>query len=85
METWTLVLIGWLVCGVGAYVITQQKGRDDAGSAGVLGFVLGPIGLVMAAMSRPADPTRIGRVCRNCGQVVAQDRERLCDKCGEPF
>lgn len=80
-----IVVALWVICGIAAFLITMQKGRDDAMSAGVMGFVLGPIGLVMAATSRSPDVTHVGRVCVHCGKVVAQDRERLCDHCGEPF
>lgn len=75
----------WLICGVGAYLITAQKGRDDAGMAGIMGVLMGPLGLVAAAMAGPQDPARHGRVCARCGKVVAADRERLCNHCGEPF
>jgi hypothetical protein len=85
-STTALIVIAiWLICGVGAYLITAQKGRDDAGSAGILAVLLGPIGLVSAAMARPADPARVGRVCASCGKVVAQERDRLCNHCGQPF
>jgi hypothetical protein len=75
----------WFAFGAAAYLVTAQKGRDDAGSAGVIGFLLGPIGLVMAIMAKPASAERTGRVCANCGKTVAQDRDRLCNHCGEPF
>lgn len=85
-ETTLLVLLGiWIVCGIGAYLITAQKGRDDAGSAGMMGFLLGPIGLVLAATAKPPAAGTVGRRCVHCGKVVAADRERLCNNCGEPF
>lgn len=85
-ETTWLVAFGiWIVCGIGAYLITAQKGRDDAGSAGFMGFLLGPVGLVMAAMAKPPAVGRTGRVCVHCGKTVAADRERPCNHCGEPF
>jgi len=84
MEVYAVLAV-WLICGIGAYLITAQKGRDDAGSAGVVGFLLGPIGLIGAAMAKPGVVARQGRVCVNCGKIVAQDRERLCNHCGEPF
>lgn len=84
MELWIVVIV-WLVCGIGAYLITAQKGRDDAGSAGVMAFVLGPIGLVMAATAKTPSADHAGRVCVRCGKVVAQDRERLCNHCGDAF
>ena len=85
MNEWLIVIVLWVVCGVGAYLITAQKGRDDAGSAGVMGFVLGPIGLVMAATAKPPREGTVGRICVHCGKVVASDRERLCNNCGEAF
>ena len=87
MDNTTLLIAAgiWLICGIGAYLITAQKGRDDAGSAGVMGFVLGPIGLVMAATAKPPRPAQKDRICPHCGQTVAADRNRLCNHCGEPF
>jgi hypothetical protein len=39
------IIIFWLVCGVFAAIIANEKGRD--GCLGfVVGFFLGPIGLV---------------------------------------
>lgn len=84
-QTLLIVVAVWLVCGIGAFLITAQKGRDDSGSAGIMGFLLGPIGLVMAAMSGTPKPEMVGRVCVHCGKVVATDRERLCNHCGLPF
>ncbi len=80
--TLLIALTLWVVCGIGAYLITAQKGRDDAGSAGIMGFVLGPIGLVIAAAAKaPTGP----RTCKNCGATVAQDRTVLCQSCGQRF
>jgi hypothetical protein len=85
-ESTLLIAAGiWLVCGIGAYLIVAQKGRDDAGSADVMGFLLGPIGLVWAAMSGAPKPGTTGRVCVHCGKVVAADRDRLCNHCGLTF
>lgn len=84
-STVLIVLTLWIVCGIGAYVITAQKGRDDAGSAGIMAFLFGPLGLVMAAMAGTPKAGTTGRVCVNCGKTVAQDRERLCNHCGLPF
>lgn len=83
--TWLIAFAIWLVCGVGAYLIVAQKGRDDAGSAGLMGFLLGPIGLVWAAASKPPLKGTVGRVCVHCGKTVATDRQRLCNHCGLPF
>lgn len=83
--TLLIALVVWVICGIGAYLIRAQKGRDDAGSAGIMGFLLGPIGLLVAAMSGPPKPGTTGRVCVRCGRIVAADRERLCNHCGEPF
>lgn len=84
-ETVLIVIAIWLICGIGAYLITTQKGRDDAGSAGVMGFVLGPIGLVIAVAAKPPRSDMVGRTCVHCGKTVASDRERLCNHCGLPF
>lgn len=83
-DTTLLIAAGiWILCGIGAYLITAQKGRDDAGSAGVMGVLLGPIGLVMAATAKPPQGPAV--TCAHCGKTVAQDRARLCNHCGQPF
>jgi hypothetical protein len=83
----TVLIAGviWLICAVGAYLIAAQKGRGDAGSLGLMGFLLGPIALVMAALSEAPRAGTTGRVCVHCGKVVAADRDRLCNHCGLAF
>lgn len=80
----TLILILWIVCAVGAYLIASSKGDPNPGTWGLAGLLLGPLGLLLAAMM--AKPPKHGeRICVRCGRGVAPDRERLCDNCGEPF
>lgn len=73
----------WILCGIGAYWIAQRRGSTEAGTAGMMGLVLGPIGLLMA--SAKPQPRIEGRVCINCGKVVDPYREKLCNHCGLPF
>lgn len=47
-----IYIILWLVCGVIAAIIYSNKGRS--GAAGFLvGFLLGPIGIILTLVSRP--------------------------------
>lgn len=83
---WLIAFAIWLICAVGAYLIAGQKGDANPGSWGVAGFVLGPIGLVMAAvLAKPPRAGSVGRVCDHCGKTVAADREQRCNHCGELF
>lgn len=48
-----VILLGfWLVCGIAAGIIAQDKG-DDATGAFALGLLLGPIGIVLAIVKKP--------------------------------
>lgn len=86
MDTTLLVIVAiWLICAVGAYLIAASKQAPDPGMWGVAGFLLGPIGLVGAAVAAKPGKFAEGRVCARCGKTVARDRERLCNHCGEPF
>jgi hypothetical protein len=50
-----ILLAVWLVCGIAAGIIAQDKG-DDATGAFALGLLLGPIGIVLAIVKKPQLP-----------------------------
>lgn len=43
-----LVVIFWVLCGIGSAIVAASKGRSGCGWL-ILGFALGPIGLLMSA------------------------------------
>jgi len=48
MDDYTLLVVLWVVCAVAAYFIAQSRGVKGAGGWALVGFLLGPIGLVLA-------------------------------------
>jgi hypothetical protein len=86
MEVYCIVF--WLICGVIAYYIYQGKGR--AGCWGFLvGFMLGPLGIVYALVRSPDTrrseelQVRAGtaRWCPHCGELIRYGA-RVCKHCG---
>lgn len=83
-----LVILGWAVCwAVLGYFIGNGKGRGEEGAA--LGFFLGPIGILIAAMmgakrtpGREADgaSSSVRTRCRYCRESVALDAT-VCPHC----
>lgn len=70
------LFLGLLLCGFIGRAVAAQK---DAGTAGFyLGFFLGPLGIVVAALidGRP--------LCPNCGGRI-QGRPQMCQHCGTRF
>lgn len=41
----------WLVCGVGAFLIAQNRGATNAPTWFLVGVLLGPLGILFAALS----------------------------------
>lgn len=69
-----LYVIIWIICGIGAGFMYQQKGRDLA--TGLLGgLLLGPIGLVLAALT---PTTRVK--CPHCAELISPEA-RICPHC----
>jgi hypothetical protein len=85
-------LLFWILCGACAVAIARARGRRTLGW-GLLGFLLGPIGVVLAYMM-PVDTSAIeldqlasgeGRRCPRCAEVVRADAQ-VCRFCGaEPL
>jgi len=65
-------LIFWILCGVIAAMIAAGKGSHPAGYA-ILGFILGPIGIIMALLMS-------GETCAFCGKRISKDAS-ICPYC----
>jgi len=84
-----MLLIGatiWVLCGIIAAVIYQSKKRSGlAGFAG--GFLLGPLGILLAVLSPTYDATqddlRAGKLrkCPKCAELVKSEAS-ICRYCG---
>ena len=87
MSTTTLVFIlFWIVCGIASAVIASSKGRDG-GAWALLGFILGPIGVLMAigvTSQRPGELPPSASDLRKCPACAEQIRREAvkCRFCG---
>lgn len=73
-----LYVILWLLCGMGAAALYQRKGRSWL-AAFVVGLLLGPIGVILAALAGPnwAEVQR----CPSCRELNPRHKQR-CKACG---
>ena len=83
-----VLLVLWLLCGVAGGLILSNKGRSGCGGF-ALGFLLGPIGLVIALVmqtdhkeleSRSLTAGEM-RKCPSCAELVRAEA-RKCRFCG---
>lgn len=70
------VLIFWVLCGIAAAVVANNKQRDGCGWF-ILGMLLGPIGLFMIAFLGP------GKGKRNLGTMEIVSETKKCPFCAE--
>lgn len=84
------LMIG-LLCGAIAIPIAQAKGREG-GSGFLLGFLLGPIGILIVAILSPNTKaledselrSGIRKRCPDCAETVLKEA-RKCKHCGYQF
>lgn len=83
MEIVVIAVVVWIACGLAAAAI--RRNRPDGSNWFATGFMLGPIGVLLAML--PAGPTdeTPRPVCVHCGKIVGRGRQRFCNHCGEPF
>lgn len=71
----------WLLCGIGSGVVAESKGRSGCGWL-ILGFLLGPIGLVISA-----GMSNVKQAAQLEAMSASRERERLatraCPQCAE--
>lgn len=45
-----ITILIWVVCGIGAFLIAQNRGASNAPTWLLVGILLGPIGIILAAI-----------------------------------
>lgn len=83
-----ITILVWLVCGIGAFLIAQNRGATNALTWFLVGVLLGPIGIILAAISAKgpghggtsvigaADELAKLASLRNSGTITADEFER---------
>lgn len=51
MGGYEIYIVIWIVCGIGAFLIAQNRGATNAPTWFLVGVLLGPLGIMLAAIS----------------------------------
>lgn len=83
-----VTILVWILCGIGAFLIAQNRGASNAGTWFLVGVLLGPLGIILAAIGAKG-PGRAGQSVigaadelaklaslRDSGTITADEFER---------
>lgn len=77
MTIWIALGLWWVFCAVAGGLIAEEKGRGALGA--ILGFLFGPLGVLMATCLDPSEGVRIARhkeAARAWSRVQAEKPEK---------
>jgi hypothetical protein len=55
---WSIAILIWIVCGIATFLIAQNRGATNAPTWFLVGVLLGPIGILLAAVGAKG-PTQV--------------------------
>ncbi|MCB9456093.1 MAG: zinc ribbon domain-containing protein [Anaerolineaceae bacterium] len=77
-----VALLFWIICGLIAGYIYKNKGRSY-GVGCIAGFLLGPIGIILALVSGKSDEGLQKQQRKNEEKLVASGEMKKCPHCAE--